>query len=114
MKASTIARALAVGAAAPLLAGCNPSAQGEPPARGAEGSVSNPCAEPLLICPSEMTHFQATPDELLHIVEGRAHGFESLSLVYTETKPGGGAPPHHHRVEEAHIVLDGRVEEIDP
>ena len=56
-----------------------------------------------------MVHVPATPDELLHIVEGRAHGFESLSLVYSETKPGGGAPPHRHKCEEAHIVLEGKV-----
>ena len=48
----------------------------------------------------QMVHVPATPDELLHIVEGRAHGFESLSLVYSETKPGGGAAPIGTRPEK--------------
>jgi quercetin dioxygenase-like cupin family protein len=50
------------------------------------------------------------PGEGIHIVEGKTHGFESLSLIISETKPGSGAPPHAHQCEEAHVLLDGIVE----
>jgi len=53
---------------------------------------------------------RSRPGELLHIVEGKSNGFESLSLIISETKPGSGAPPHAHQCEEAHVLLDGIVE----
>jgi len=57
-----------------------------------------------------MLLLEALPGEVLHIVEGKSHGFESLSLMISETKPGSGAPPHAHQCEEAHVLLDGIVE----
>jgi quercetin dioxygenase-like cupin family protein len=58
----------------------------------------------------KMLLLEAVPGEVLHIVEGKSHGFESLSLIISETKPGSGAPPHVHKCEEAHVLLDGIVE----
>jgi uncharacterized cupin superfamily protein len=52
----------------------------------------------------------ATPGELIHILEGESHGFDSLSVVISETKPNDGAPRHRHACEEAHVVLAGKVE----
>jgi mannose-6-phosphate isomerase-like protein (cupin superfamily) len=33
-----------------------------------------------------------------------------LSILISETKAGSGAPPHMHKCEEAHVLLDGIVE----
>ena len=57
----------------------------------------------------EMIRYEAAPGEILHIVEGQRHGFHSLTVLITETKPGSGAPPHRHKVEEASILLKGKV-----
>jgi hypothetical protein len=45
----------------------------------------------------KMLSLQASsrPGEVIHIVEGKTHGFESLSLIISETKPGSGAPRMH-------------------
>jgi mannose-6-phosphate isomerase-like protein (cupin superfamily) len=63
----------------------------------------------LLITQDEMIKLEAAPGEILHIVDGKAHGFESLALAITDTAPGKGAPPHRHKCEEAHVVLQGMV-----
>lgn len=47
--------------------------------------------------------------ETVYQAEGKNHGMSSMSFVITETQPGGGPPLHTHPVEEAHVVLSGRV-----
>ena len=64
----------------------------------------------FLITLDKMLSLDVVPGEVLKIVEGKSHGFESLSLMISETKPGSGAPPHVHKCEEAHVLLDGIVE----
>jgi hypothetical protein len=64
----------------------------------------------FLITIDEMLSLEAQAGEVLRIVEGKSNGFESLSLAISETKPGSGAPPHVHKCEEAHILLEGTVE----
>jgi quercetin dioxygenase-like cupin family protein len=64
----------------------------------------------FLITIDKMLSLEAVPSELLHIVEGKSNGFASLTLGISETKPGSGAPPHVHKCEEAHVLLDGTVE----
>jgi mannose-6-phosphate isomerase-like protein (cupin superfamily) len=64
----------------------------------------------FLVTIDKMPLLEALPGELLHIVEGKSNGFESLSILISETKPGSGAPPHMHKCEEAYVLLDGIVE----
>jgi mannose-6-phosphate isomerase-like protein (cupin superfamily) len=64
---------------------------------------------PLLITQDEMIKLEAAPGEILHIVDGKAHGFESLALAISDTASGKGAPPHRHKCEEAHVVMRGTV-----
>lgn len=47
--------------------------------------------------------------ETVYQAEGKNHGMSTMSFVITETQPGGGPPLHTHPVEEAHVVLSGRV-----
>lgn len=64
----------------------------------------------FLITIDKILSLEAVPGEVLHIVEGKSHGFDSLTLGFSETKPGSGAPPHIHKCEEALVLLDGIVE----
>jgi len=57
----------------------------------------------------DMITESAPRGELIHILGGESHGFESLSFVISETKPNGGPPLHRHLCEEAHVLLAGRV-----
>ena len=93
----TAASAIADGA---FIRGQNPSRRPSP-APAEENS--------LLISQKEMITLEAAPGETLHIVDGKAHGFESLALAISDTAPGKGAPPHRHKCEEAHVVLEGTV-----
>lgn len=47
--------------------------------------------------------------ETVYQAEGKNHGMNSMSFVITETERGGGPPMHVHPVEEAHVVLSGKV-----
>ena len=55
-----------------------------------------------------MAHFYDAPGEYGWVMEGQAHGFSAVSVITTETWPGGGPPLHRHDVEEAQVVLAGR------
>lgn len=50
--------------------------------------------------------------ETVYQAEGKYHDMKTMSFVITETQPGGGPPLHTHPVEEAHVVLSGRVKYI--
>ncbi|GEM_PF-2092618 len=56
---------------------------------------------------SQLIHFYDVPGEFGYILEGGNYGFENLSVIMTETYPGGGPPLHTHAVEEAHILQKG-------
>ncbi len=47
------------------------------------------------------------PGEYGWILEGHVHGFEHISLIVTDTHPGGGPPLHTHTCEEAVVVPPG-------
>lgn len=59
-----------------------------------------------------LTSFYDVPGEFGYFMPGAEYGFESLSIVVTETHPGGGPPLHTHTEEEAHVVLAGRMDYI--
>lgn len=56
-----------------------------------------------------MISFYDVPGEFGDAREGAPYGFQSLSLIITETQPGGGPPLHIHESEEAHVLLEGKV-----
>ena len=55
----------------------------------------------------QLEHFYRVPGEFGHRMWGDKYGFEALSLIVTETHPGGGPGLHTHDVEEAHVLLSG-------
>jgi mannose-6-phosphate isomerase-like protein (cupin superfamily) len=58
---------------------------------------------------NQMSSFYDKPGEFGYAIHGEDYGFDRLSFVLTETQPNGGPPLHTHTVEEAHVVLGGRV-----
>jgi quercetin dioxygenase-like cupin family protein len=56
---------------------------------------------------TQLTRFSDVPGEAGHLLEGQRYGFESLSFIVAETRPGAGPPLHTHPCEEANIVLEG-------
>ena len=79
-----------------------------PPAKSYEKAPQRP-ANPAeyVIKLEQMPSFYDAPGEFGHIMLGKDHGFEQLSFIITETRPGGGPPLHIHDTEEAHVVLSG-------
>ena len=57
----------------------------------------------------QMRSFYDVPGEFGHMMIGKDHGFKQLSLILTETHPGGGPPLHTHETEEAHVLLKGKA-----
>lgn len=57
--------------------------------------------------PDQMARFYDPPGEYGYVVEGRDHGFAGLSIITTDTHPGGGPPLHTHDTEEAHFLQEG-------
>lgn len=57
----------------------------------------------------QMGSFYDVPGEAGSFLEGENYGFESLSVIMTETQPHGGPPLHTHDTEEAHVVFRGRT-----
>lgn len=60
----------------------------------------------------QLTSFYDVPGEFGYFMPGAEYGFESLSIIVTETQPQGGPPLHTHSVEEAHVLLSGEVEYV--
>lgn len=58
--------------------------------------------------PDQMVHFYDVPGEYGYVVEGKDHGFSGLSVIITDTHPGGGPPLHSHDTEEAQVLPEGR------
>lgn len=56
----------------------------------------------------QMVHFYDAPGEYGYVAEGKDHGFSSLSVIITDTRPGGGPPLHSHDTEEAQVLPEGR------
>ena len=55
----------------------------------------------------QLGHFYRVPGEFGYRMWGENYGFEALSLIITDTHPGGGPGLHTHDVEEAHVLLEG-------
>lgn len=83
-----------------------------PPSHPAESYVRPPEVTPspddLVFGRDHMVHFYDVPGEYGWVVEGREYGFSGLSIITTETWPGGGPPLHTHDTEEAHFLQEGR------
>lgn len=58
----------------------------------------------------QLEHRYRAPGEFTHRLMGDEYGFEALSLIITETHPGGGPSLHVHDVEEAHVLLEGSAQ----
>lgn len=56
---------------------------------------------------AQLTRCYDGMDELGHVLEGQQYGFEALSFMIIEARPGDGPPLHSHPSEAAHIVLAG-------
>jgi mannose-6-phosphate isomerase-like protein (cupin superfamily) len=57
----------------------------------------------------QLAPFYCVPGEFGHFLEGQHYGFAALTLIITETYPGGGPPLHTHECEEAHVLVEGTV-----
>lgn len=55
-----------------------------------------------------MVHFYDVPGEYGYVMEGKDHGFSAISIIITDTWPGGGPPLHLHETEEAQVLQEGR------
>ena len=51
--------------------------------------------------------FYDEPGEYGWIMDAHKHGFARISLIVTDTAPGGGPPLHTHTCEEAVVVPPG-------
>ena len=60
----------------------------------------------------QLTSFYDFPGEAGYFMPGAEYGFDSLTIIVTETHPRGGPPLHNHAVEEAHVLLSGQMEYI--
>jgi len=49
------------------------------------------------------------PGEYVHVMEGKRHGYNNLSVGITNTEPGGSPPMHTHPGEESHVLLEGTI-----
>lgn len=80
-----------------------------------DGDFSHPPEKPhdpgdLYFTFDQLDHFYRTPGEFTHRLTGDKYGFEALSFIVTETHPHGGPGLHVHDTEEAHVLLEGRVQ----
>ena len=60
----------------------------------------------------QLVSFYDFPGEAGIFMPGEDYGFESLTIIVTETHPHGGPPLHTHAVEEAHILLSGQIDYV--
>lgn len=100
---------MTMGAVWMIVAACGHGGTGSYPA---ESWVRAPVAAPdpadHVFGRDQMVHFYDAPGEYGYVLQGRDGGFASLSLITTDTRPGGGPPLHTHDTEEAHVLLEGR------
>jgi mannose-6-phosphate isomerase-like protein (cupin superfamily) len=55
----------------------------------------------------QMVHFYDAPGEYGWIAEGKDHGLAEMSVIITDTRPGGGPPLHCHDTDEAQVLAEG-------
>ncbi len=73
----------------------------QPPAMTSVGDFAVPKEDLVVIHPG--------PGEYVHVMEGRRHGYQNLTVGITYTAPGGAPPMHTHVGEEAHVLLEGTI-----
>lgn len=56
----------------------------------------------------QMVHFYDAPGEYGWVAEGKDHGLPGMSVIITDTRPGGGPPLHYHDTDEAQVLAEGR------
>jgi quercetin dioxygenase-like cupin family protein len=54
---------------------------------------------------SDLDVINPGPGEFVHVMEGRRHGYQNLTIGITYTAPGGAPPMHTHMGEESHVLL---------
>lgn len=91
-----------------LLAGCGQTAAQEDP----EESYVHPpnkavSSDQRVFHQDHLVRFYDVPGEYGYILEGKDYGFDGLSIITTDTRPGGGPPLHSHDTEEAHVLQEG-------
>ncbi len=59
-----------------------------------------------------LSSFYDVPGEAGYFMLGEDYGFDSLTIIITETHPHGGPPLHTHDVEEAHVLLSGQMDYV--
>jgi quercetin dioxygenase-like cupin family protein len=57
---------------------------------------------------SDLDVINPGPGEYVHVMEGRRHGYDNLTIGITYTAPGGAPPMHSHVGEESHVLLKGQ------
>jgi len=57
---------------------------------------------------SDLDVINPGPGEYVHVMEGRRHGYQNLTIGITYTAPGGAPPMHTHKGEESHVLLTGQ------
>ena len=60
----------------------------------------------------QLASFYDFPGEAGYFMPGVDYGFDSLTIIVTETHPRGGPPLHTHAVEEAHVLLSGQMDYV--
>lgn len=78
---------------------------------GCADSSATPSSDYVLKM-DQLERIDAGPGEDIHLMRGDQHGFDSLSIIMTDTSPKGGPPLHAHESEEAHVVYEGAVEYV--
>lgn len=78
----------------------------------ASPSAPVPATSDYVLRLDQLEHIDAGPGEDIHLMRGDRHGFDSLSIIMTDTSPKGGPPLHVHDSEEAHVVYEGVVEYV--
>jgi quercetin dioxygenase-like cupin family protein len=78
-------------------------------------TVPGPIAKPAMtnindfaLSKSDLDVIHPGPGEFVHVMEGRRHGYNNLTIGITYTAPGGAPPMHTHKGEESHVLLKGQ------
>lgn len=64
-------------------------------------------ADQNVFAPEHLVSFYDVPGEYGHALEGGHYGLKGMSIITTDTYPGGGPPLHTHKSVEAHVLEKG-------
>jgi hypothetical protein len=57
---------------------------------------------------SDLDVINPRPGEYVHVMAGRRHGYDNLTIGITYTAPGGAPADTAHQSEESHVLLKGQ------